>query len=134
MATVYPAIEAMAARKIAFVTGRGGISICLSSDSRGAGGNNGIGYETVKALLLSPKRYHILMGSRSADRAKSAIERLQKECAGSRNTVEAIQIDLTCDDSIQEAFNKISASPGHVDALINNAGMVTHHELCSRRC
>jgi len=62
------------------------------------------------------------MGSRSLDKAESAIEKLQKECAGSKNTVEAIQVDLASDASIEAAFNKISTGAGHIDTLVNNAG------------
>ncbi|KAF7983743.1 hypothetical protein HWV62_19713 [Athelia sp. TMB] len=86
------------------------------------GGNNGIGYETVKAFLESDKPYHVLLGSRSLEKAKLAIEVLHKECPGSTNTVEAVQVDLTSDESIEKAFEQVKASPGHIDALINNAG------------
>jgi NAD(P)-dependent dehydrogenase (short-subunit alcohol dehydrogenase family) len=89
------------------------------------GGNNGIGYETVKALLQSDRAYHILLGSRSLEKAKLAIEALYKECPESTNTVEAVQVDLTSDESIEKAFEQVKASPGHIDALINNAGMRT---------
>jgi NAD(P)-dependent dehydrogenase (short-subunit alcohol dehydrogenase family) len=87
------------------------------------GGNNGIGYETVKAFLQSDKAYHVLLGSRSLEKAKLAIETLHKECPESTNTVEAVQLDLTSDESIEKAFEQVKASPGHIDALINNAGM-----------
>src|SRR5277367_2380685 len=104
------------------------------------GGNNGIGYETVKALLQSDKVYHVLLGSRSLEKAKLAIETLHKECPESTNTVEAVQVDLTSDESIEKAFEQVKASPGHIDALINNAGMHTslypmtfHGELTSPR-
>lgn len=86
------------------------------------GGNNGIGYETVKAFLQSDKAYHVLLGSRSLEKAKLAIETLHKECPESTNTVEAVQVDLTSDESIEKAFEQVKASPGHIDALINNAG------------
>jgi NAD(P)-dependent dehydrogenase (short-subunit alcohol dehydrogenase family) len=89
------------------------------------GGNNGIGYETVKAFLQSDKTYyHVLLGSRSLDKAKLAIETLHKECPESTvtGTVEAVQVDLTSDESIEKAFEQVKASPGHIDALINNAG------------
>lgn len=86
------------------------------------GGNNGIGYETVKALLQSDKVYHVLLGSRSLEKAKRAIEALHKECPESTSTVEAVQIDLTSDESIKKAFEQVKASPGHIDVLINNAG------------
>jgi len=87
------------------------------------GGNNGIGYETVKAFLQSEKPYHVLLGSRSLGKAALAIETLHKECPESTNTVEVIQIDLTSDSSIEKAFEQIQASPGRIDALINNAGL-----------
>jgi NAD(P)-dependent dehydrogenase (short-subunit alcohol dehydrogenase family) len=99
----------MATRTIALVTG----------------GNNGIGYETVKALLQSEKPYHVLMGSRSLEKAKLAIETLHKECPDTSNIVEAVQIDLTSDESIERAFEQVQTSPGRLDALINNAGMHT---------
>ena len=89
------------------------------------GGNNGIGYETVKALLQSDKPYHILLGSRSLEKAKLAIETLHKECPESTNTVEVVQVDLTSDESIEKAFEQVKASPGHIDVLINNAGKKT---------
>ena len=96
----------MASRKIVLVTG----------------GNNGIGYETVKSFLQSDKPYHILLGSRTQQKGKLAIESLHKECPDSNNTVEALQVDLTSDESIEKAFEQVQASQGHVDALVNNAG------------
>ena len=89
------------------------------------GGNNGIGYETVKALLQSDKPYHILLGSRSLEKAKLAIETLHKECPESTNTVEVVQVDLTSDESIEKAFEQVKASSGRIDVLINNAGKKT---------
>ena len=97
----------MASSKVVFITG----------------GNNGIGYETVKALLQSDKAYHVLLGSRSLEKAQLAIETLHKECPESSSTVEAIQVDVTSDESIEKAFEQVKASPGHIDILINNAGM-----------
>ena len=86
------------------------------------GANSGIGYEAVKALLQSSKPYHVLLGSRSLDNANSAIESLRKECSDATNTVEPLQVDLTSDDSITQAFQTVSTNPGRLDALVNNAG------------
>ena len=86
------------------------------------GGNGGIGYEAVKALIESDKPYHILMGSRSLDKAKTAMEELRAECPEAKNTVEVVQIDLTSDESIEKAFSQVQAAYGHIDTLINNAG------------
>lgn len=99
----------MASRKIVLVTG----------------GNNGIGYETVKALLESQKPYHVLMGSRSVEKAKAAIEKLKAEVPGtSNNTVEILQVDLTSDESIEKAFAEVKGRHGYLDVLVNNAGTV----------
>ena len=87
------------------------------------GGNNGIGYETVKALLESEKPYHVLMGSRSVEKAQTAIENLKKEVPDATNTVEVLQVDLTSDESIEKAFEQVKSSHGYIDVLINNAGM-----------
>ena len=86
------------------------------------GANSGIGYETVKAFLQSTKPYHILVGARSLQKSNSAIENLQKECPESTNTVEALPVDLTSDESIEKAFEQVKGSSGYIDALVNNAG------------
>lgn len=90
------------------------------------GGNHGIGYETVKALLQSTKPYHILLGSRSIEKGRSAIDTLRKECSATSNTVEAVQVDISSDESIEEAFKQVQTSPGCIDILINNAGAYTN--------
>ncbi|KAJ9496101.1 hypothetical protein H2202_008347 [Exophiala xenobiotica] len=96
----------MTSRLVAFVTG----------------GNGGIGYEAVKALLQSSKPYHVLMGSRSLEKAKAAIETLKEDCPEASNTVEAVQLDLTSDQSIENAFKQVETNQGRLDVLINNAG------------
>ncbi|KAF1995814.1 NAD(P)-binding protein [Amniculicola lignicola CBS 123094] len=96
----------MASRKIVLVTGA----------------NSGIGFETVKAFLLSSNPYHVLAGARTLDKANGAIETLQKECPDSTNTVEPLEVDLNSDLSIENAFAAVETKHGHIDALINNAG------------
>lgn len=87
------------------------------------GGNNGIGYETVKALLQSEKAaYHILLGSRSLEKGNRAIETLHQECPQATNTVELVQLDVTSDESIEKAFEQVKSNHGRLDVLINNAG------------
>ena len=86
------------------------------------GGNGGLGYEIVKALYESSKAYRIFMGSRSLDKAKEAIQKLDEECPGATNTVEVVQLDLTSDESIERAFTQVQADVGYIDTLINNAG------------
>ena len=85
------------------------------------GGNNGIGYETVKALLTSPKPYHILLGARLG-KAPAAVSKLHSECPGATNTLVPLDVDLTSDASIEKAYEQVKNDPGHLDVLINNAG------------
>ncbi|KUL82997.1 hypothetical protein ZTR_09338 [Talaromyces verruculosus] len=87
------------------------------------GANKGIGYEIVKALLESSKPYHVFLGSRSLERGRQAVATIRKECANCSNTVEVVQIDLSDDSSIQSAFETVNSSVGHLDVLINNAGI-----------
>ena len=87
------------------------------------GANSGIGFEIVKALLQSNKAYHILVGTRAEAKATAAIEMLSKEVPDTTSTLGALQVDLTSDESIEKAFEQVKASPGRLDALINNAGM-----------
>ena len=96
----------MASPKIVFITG----------------GNSAIGYEAVKALLQSDKSYHILLGSRTLEKANGAIESLHAECPESHNILEAMQLDLTSDESIAKAFEQVKASHGKLDVLVNNGG------------
>jgi NAD(P)-dependent dehydrogenase (short-subunit alcohol dehydrogenase family) len=86
------------------------------------GGNTGIGYETVKALYGSGIPYVILMGSRSLDKAKDAISKLQSEVSTSKSEVVPVQIDIESDDSISNAVKEVESKYGKLDTLINNAG------------
>ena len=72
------------------------------------GGNAGLGYLTVEALCQSSKAYTILLGGRSLDKAKSAVQQLQKENPQSSSTIKAVQIDIEDDESIQKLFQHVS--------------------------
>jgi NAD(P)-dependent dehydrogenase (short-subunit alcohol dehydrogenase family) len=86
------------------------------------GGNTGIGYESIKALYASPQAHTILMGSRSLEKAKEAIFKLQTEVADSKSEVVPIQIDIEDDASIAAAVKEVESKHGHIDTLLNNAG------------
>ncbi|KAF2731668.1 NAD(P)-binding protein [Polyplosphaeria fusca] len=86
------------------------------------GGNTGIGYETVKALMQSEKPYTILMGSRKLENADNAIKQLSSEVPNTRSDVTPIQIDIVDDDSIDKCFKAVEQKYGKLDVLINNAG------------
>ena len=86
------------------------------------GGNTGLGYEAVKALYQSSNAYEILIGSRSLDKANAAVSSLKQEVASSPSTLSPVQVDVESDESIDEAFETVSARFGQLDTLINNAG------------
>ena len=86
------------------------------------GGNTGIGYETVKALYAAPVAHTILMGSRSLDKANEAIKALEEEIKPTKSTVEAVQLDIEDDASIEAAFKHVETKYARIDALVNNAG------------
>ena len=85
------------------------------------GANTGIGFETAKALLKSPKAYHVFLGSRDAAKGQQAVAELARDVTGT-NTVEPVQIDVTSDESIGNAAEMVKAKFGKLDVLINNAG------------
>ncbi|MCF2444026.1 SDR family oxidoreductase [Dyadobacter sp. CY345] len=82
------------------------------------GANKSIGYETAKRL--SKNGYFVYLGSRNMENGQKAVEKLRNE--GYEN-LEVVQIDITDLNSILEAKNKIERQNGHLDVLINNAGI-----------
>jgi NAD(P)-dependent dehydrogenase (short-subunit alcohol dehydrogenase family) len=87
------------------------------------GANTGIGFETVKALYNhSSKVYDILLGCRSEAKGQIAAESLKSANPDSKSTLTVLQVDISSDDSITNAFNIVSSKFDRVDALVNNAG------------
>ena len=87
------------------------------------GANAGLGFQMVRALCDSDKGYTILLGGRSPEKAEHAANAVKQEFSSTLSQVEAIQIDIEQDDSIQQAYNHVAKKFGRLDALINNAGM-----------
>jgi NADP-dependent 3-hydroxy acid dehydrogenase YdfG len=97
------------------------------------GGNTGIGYESVKALYASPKAHTILMGSRSLEKANTAISTLKGEIPESESEIIPLKIDIEDDASIENAFKEVESKYGRVDTLVNNAGtasILMHADRC----
>lgn len=76
------------------------------------GGNKGLGFETAK--VLQQKGYNVYIGSRDAERGRQAADELG---------VKYVQLDVTDDISIQQAYLQIQDREGRLDILINNAGI-----------
>jgi NAD(P)-dependent dehydrogenase (short-subunit alcohol dehydrogenase family) len=83
------------------------------------GANQGIGYEVAKLLLSSQESYYILLGSRDMTRGAEAAAILNPTGA----SVEPVTIDVSDDASIEQAVDYVASKHGHIDVLINNAGI-----------
>ena len=82
------------------------------------GANKGIGFETAKQLLQ--KGFYVYIGSRNLENGLQAVEKLR---VLNLTNVEAIQIDVTDDNSVKNARTEIGKKTDILDVLINNAGI-----------
>lgn len=82
------------------------------------GANKSIGYEV--ARQLAQNGIYVYLGSRNLDNGIAAINKLN--AAGLKN-VEAIQLDVTNDESVKNARAEIGKKTQVLDILINNAGI-----------
>jgi NAD(P)-dependent dehydrogenase (short-subunit alcohol dehydrogenase family) len=76
------------------------------------GANKGIGYET--ARQLAELGHTVYIGARSAERGEKAAAELG---------VRTVALDVTDDASVEAAIKTIEAAEGHLDVLVNNAGI-----------
>ncbi|WP_317128808.1 SDR family oxidoreductase [Tenacibaculum adriaticum] len=82
------------------------------------GANKGIGLETAKQL--SKKGLFIYLGSRDLEKGKAIVKELNDN--GFEN-IKVIEIDVTKPEIILSAKKIIEKEQGHLDILINNAGI-----------
>jgi len=82
------------------------------------GANKGIGYETAHLLLQAG--YFVFLGCRNAAAGQHAQQRLH---AAGFDHVQAIELDVTSDESVQHAVTVMRYRTPHLDALVNNAGV-----------
>jgi NAD(P)-dependent dehydrogenase (short-subunit alcohol dehydrogenase family) len=87
------------------------------------GANQGIGYYTARHLARTGK-YKVLVASRSLSKASDTIQRILGEDKSiSPSVLEAIEINLSYDESISQAAKYIETQYGQLDILINNAAI-----------
>jgi len=90
------------------------------------GANKGIGQAIVKRLLEDYPETYLFLGSRDVERGEAALEQIVQQLGESaRGRLEVIQIDVTSEDSVKKAVEKVAklgASPLY--GLVNNAGGV----------
>ena len=82
------------------------------------GANKSIGFEV--ARQLAQKGIYVYLGSRNLENGIAAVEKLLAE---GLSNVEAIQLDVTDDESVKNACAEIAKKTKTLDILINNAGI-----------
>ncbi|MFF5788460.1 oxidoreductase [Streptomyces sp. NPDC012693] len=79
------------------------------------GASGGIGLET--ARVLAARGAHVLLACRSVGRGRAAAARIG-------GSTEVVRLDLASLDSVREAAGRVRSRHGHLDLLINNAGVM----------
>lgn len=82
------------------------------------GANKSIGFEVVRQL--AQKGIYVYLGSRNLANGIAAVNKLKAE---GLSNVEAIQLDVTSDQSVKNARTEIGDKIQALDILINNAGI-----------
>ena len=78
------------------------------------GANKGLGYETVRQLI--ERGHTVYIGARSVERGEAAATELGGQF---------VQLEVTDDASVESALGVIASREGHLDVLVNNAGIST---------
>ena len=86
------------------------------------GANKSIGFEV--ARQLAQKGIYVFLGSRNVGYGVEAIANLK---ANGLNNVEVVQLDVTNDESVNNARKEIGNKTKVLDILINNAGIYGGH-------
>ena len=83
------------------------------------GANKGIGLETARQLARDHK-FTVLLGARDEKRGQDAAKSLQSEGLD----IQFLLIDPTDVATVERARTEVEEKFGHLDVLINNAGMM----------
>jgi NAD(P)-dependent dehydrogenase (short-subunit alcohol dehydrogenase family) len=85
------------------------------------GANKGIGFEVVRQLAR--ERFRVFLGARNEEAGKAAAEKLDQE-GKKQGNVSFLEIDISNPESIKRAAEEFARQSDHLDALVNNAGML----------
>ena len=85
------------------------------------GANKGLGYETARQLI--ERGHTVYVSARSAERGTEAASALGAQC---------VPLDVTDDASVENAVGTIASREGHLDVLVNNAGISATGDVTGR--
>jgi len=86
------------------------------------GANKGLGWEAVRLLADQQPHTTIYLGSRTQANGDAAVQKLPE---AARKHVRVLLLDATSESSVQAAVARVKAEQGHLDILINNAGILS---------
>ncbi|EHY55727.1 hypothetical protein HRR83_007945 [Exophiala dermatitidis] len=87
------------------------------------GANSGVGYGVTQVLASASEKFHVIMASRSLERATKA--KAEIEASGIEGRLSTVQMDVTDPDSVGKAADRVGQEFGKVDVLVNNAGVAS---------
>jgi NAD(P)-dependent dehydrogenase (short-subunit alcohol dehydrogenase family) len=85
------------------------------------GANSGVGFATAKVIASASEVFHVIMASRSREKAESAMSEIK--AAGTKGSLSTVQLDVTDENSIQQAAALVQNKFGRLDVLVNNAAV-----------
>lgn len=88
----------------------------------GIGANSGVGFAIAKELAGAPEGFRVILTGRSLDKIEAAISEIKASHSNDVDLI-ALHLDVTVERSIQKAASFVQDSYGHLDVLINNAGV-----------
>ncbi|KAF5854970.1 hypothetical protein ETB97_010475 [Aspergillus alliaceus] len=86
------------------------------------GGNQGLGNEALKVLARTNK-YQLVVAARSQSKADEAVKVIASETGADLSDLTPVVIDLNSDETIFAAAKVVEEKFGHLDVLVNNAGI-----------
>lgn len=87
------------------------------------GANRGLGFAILQVAGMREPTTIFILASRDLKAGNEAAQQLQKD--GVEAHIDVIQLDITNDAQIIEGIKFVTAKYGKLDALINNAGILT---------
>lgn len=88
-----------------------------------SGANQGIGLAAA-TRLAKEHNYHVIIGSRNIENGHKAANQLKSEGF----SADSVQLDIQSDESIAAATAYLNKTYGHLDVLVNNAGVLLDGE------
>ena len=94
------------------------------------GANSGLGLASARAFAGSGAQ--VLLACRNLERGNAALEEVSAASTGA--APQLIELDLADFESVERASQEVAESVGHLDVLLNNAGVMALPLRRTTRC